>query len=373
MEDVEQLASPGTGPRVSIFLPTHRMGPETAQDPIRLTNLLSQADEDLRALGLRRSDASELLGAAAALLDQPVFWRYQAEGLAIFVGPGSFRALRLPLAFAELVTVSERFHVKPLLPYFAADGHFFVLALSQNRIRLLEGSPHSIDEVELSEVPASLADALHYDDPERELLYHVVGGGRGGRAVFHGHGAGGEIDRERLVGFLREIDRGLSEILRGEHAPLVLAGVQYETALYRELSSYSELEAETVAGNPDDLRPDQLHERAWALVEPRFRAELETDLARFGELDGTGRTMRELVDVLPAARHGRVATLFAAADQERWGLVTDEGIEVHGDARPGDEDLVDAAVLEALRTDARVHVLPGETNPASPVAAILRY
>jgi hypothetical protein len=116
------------------------------------------------------------LGAAAALLDQPVFWRHQAEGLAVFVGPGAFRALRLPLAFAELVTVSERFHVKPLLPYFGADGDFFVMALSQNRIRLLEGPAHSIDEVELSEVPASLADALHHDDPERELLYHVVGG-----------------------------------------------------------------------------------------------------------------------------------------------------------------------------------------------------
>jgi hypothetical protein len=51
-QDVEQLASPGASPRVSIFLPTHRTGPETAQDPIRLRNLLSQADEDLRALGL---------------------------------------------------------------------------------------------------------------------------------------------------------------------------------------------------------------------------------------------------------------------------------------------------------------------------------
>jgi hypothetical protein len=206
------------------------------------------------------------LGAAAALLDQPVLWRYQAEGLAVFAGPGAFRALRLPLAFAELVTVSERFHVKPLLPYFGADGHFFVMALSQNRIRLLEGSAHSIDEVELSEVPASLADALHHDDPERELLYHVVGGGRGGRAVFHG------------------------QILRGEHAPLVLVGVQYGDRALPRAQLLPELEAKTVAGNPDDLRPDQLHERAWALP-------------------------------------------FAASDQERWGLVTDEGT-------PGPKELI---------------------------------
>ena len=36
---------------VSIFLPTHRAGPEIRQDPIRLKNLLKQAESRLIALG----------------------------------------------------------------------------------------------------------------------------------------------------------------------------------------------------------------------------------------------------------------------------------------------------------------------------------
>lgn len=36
--------------------------------------------------------------------------------------------------------VDDRFHVTPLLPLLAGDGHFFVLALSQNQIGLLEGT-----------------------------------------------------------------------------------------------------------------------------------------------------------------------------------------------------------------------------------------
>ena len=37
---------------VSIFLPTHTRGSEVRQDPIRLKNLTSRANEELRAAGL---------------------------------------------------------------------------------------------------------------------------------------------------------------------------------------------------------------------------------------------------------------------------------------------------------------------------------
>jgi hypothetical protein len=372
-EDLERLAASGSGPCVSLYLPTHRAGPEIEQDPIRLKNLLTEAEESLRSLGLRSSDVAELLRPASTLLDERVFWRYQADGLAIFVRPGWFRAFRLPIRFAELASVGERFHVKPLLPYFAADGRFFVLALSQNQVRLLEGSRHSVDDVELGHVPESLAEALRYDDPERELLLHVTGGGRGARAIFHGHGAGDEVDKERLGRFYRLVDRGIGELLRGRHAPIVLAGVEYGTAIYREVSSYPALEPEVITGNPDHMSAEDLHERAWSIVEPRFRRTLEDDLARFRELDGTGLTARELVEVLQAAREGRAEVVFAALDEERWGTLTEHGADVHDQRKPGDEDLIDAAVVAGLRTGARIHVLPSADLPATTAASILRY
>ncbi|RPJ11944.1 MAG: hypothetical protein EHM37_10145 [Deltaproteobacteria bacterium] len=44
------------------------------------------------------------------------------------------------MAFKELAVVSHRFHVKPLLPVLTSDGTFYILALSQNQLRLLEGT-----------------------------------------------------------------------------------------------------------------------------------------------------------------------------------------------------------------------------------------
>ncbi len=371
--DLRRLSTAGPGPCISLFLPTQRAGAEAGQGRIRLKNLLTEAGRRLRSLGLRSPEAAELLSPAVALLKDPIFWKHQADGLAIFLRPGSFQAYRLPLRFPELAAVGDRFHVKPLLQYFASDGHFFVLALSQNEIRLLEGSRHTVDEVELRDLPVNLADALRYEDPERELLFHVIGGGTGGRAIFHGHGVGEELEKERLGRFLRAVDRGLRSLLGGERSPLVLAGVEYATAIYRDVSSYPELAEEVIAGSPDDLPADDLHARAWAILEPRFRARLDADLERFRELEGTGRTSLDLVEIISAARTGRLAVLFVAVDEERWGIVSEGGIEIHEHARPGDEDLLDRAVVAAIATGARIHVLPdGELLP-SPIAAILRY
>jgi len=362
-----------TGPRTSIYLPTHRSGADTTQDAIRLKNLLGDAATTLDALGLRAPDVTAYLEPAAALLQDPIFWRHQVDGLAVFVGPGGFRAFRLPLRFDERAIVGDRYHVKPLLPYFAAGGHFFVLAMSQNQVRLLEGSRYSVDDLELQHMPTSVAETLRYDDMERELLLHVAGSGPGSPAIFHGHGAGSEVDKGRLDRFLSQVDDGIVEILRGDRAPVVLAGVGYVTARYRGLSSLVTIESETVEGSPDDLRAEELHERAWAIVEPRMREDFHADLARYAELDGTGRTSSDLAEVLTAALHGRIEVLFAAQDGERWGRASHEPLEIRDEPHPGDEDLVDAAVVEALRTDARVHVMPGSAIPAEPVASILRF
>lgn len=133
------------------------------------------------------------------------------------------------------------------------------------------------------------------------------------------------------------------------------------------------IQAEAVAGSPDELRLDQLHERAWAIVESTFLSVLRADLDRFSELGGTGLTADGVIETLTAAEQGRVAVLFAAADQERWGSTDDGAVVVRDEPRPGDEDRIDAAIVAALRTDARVHVLATEALPAAPVAAILRY
>jgi hypothetical protein len=115
------------------------MGTTTQQDPIRFKNLIRQAEELLVSSGLRGQDARDLLEPVKKL-DNSEFWQYQSDGLAIFISTNVFRYYCLPLNFEELVVVTDRFHFKPLLPLLTGDGKFYILALSQNDVRLLQGT-----------------------------------------------------------------------------------------------------------------------------------------------------------------------------------------------------------------------------------------
>ena len=53
---------------VSLYMPTHRAGREQQQDPIRLKNLLAQAETKLLANGLRRPEIQKLMQPAEELL-----------------------------------------------------------------------------------------------------------------------------------------------------------------------------------------------------------------------------------------------------------------------------------------------------------------
>ncbi len=363
---------------MSIYMPTQRTG-DVEQGAIRLKNLLRDAEDKLQGMGLRQPEAARLLEQGRALVDDTLFWHHQGDGLALFIAPDMFRYFRLPYRLDEMVAVSNRFHVSPLLPLFANDGIFYVLGLSQNKVRLIQCSRDGGREVTPGTLPESMADVLQYDEFSENLQFRSgpsQGAAGKGNAIYHGHGEGKDVAKEQVVRFLREVDHGLHEALKDEQSPLVLAGVEYLLAHYREINSYPSLLSEEVDGNPDDVSPAALQSRAWPIVEAYFTRERETALTRFGEGSARGLTLTRLEDVLLAAHDGRVSTLFVGLGVQQWGRFSrdERTIEMHEDYQLGDEDLIDAAVVDALMTGARVHVVPPAVVPnGEEVAALLRY
>src|SRR4051812_10871816 len=182
--DLTELANRRGGPRISLFLPTHRGGPQTVRNRIRLKNLLRHAEDALRADGVRGGQIDAVLQPARHLLDLMWLWDQPSDGLALFCGPDEFRHLRVPLRLPELVTIGDRFLVRPLLPLLTADGHFYVLALSQDEIRLYEGTRLDLDEAALDGFPLAVWQTMPRRPPQVHAF--VAGrGGAGGAAVFH--------------------------------------------------------------------------------------------------------------------------------------------------------------------------------------------
>ena len=376
-EAVKALAAVGHGPWASLLMPTHRAGNETRQDPIRLGNLVADAGRQLVAAGQSQAAADELLAPAQALVDGDAFWPHQADGLAVYCWGGAAAHFRVPLALTEEATVAAAPRVRPLLPLLVGDGHFFILALSQNEIRLFEATRSTVGQLDLGLVPRSMDEALAHEDPERQLQFRSGGGG-GGEAQFHGHGAGDEVDKAAVERFLRAVDHGLADCLDASTHPLVLAGVGYYGPIFRSVSRHPNIVEAMVEGNPDHARPEQLQAAAWELVAPQFSAGAQHAADRLAAAVGTGDTLADPVEVVVAAREGRVDTLFVGDTPPVWGRVGAEPRDVEAVDGPSleAEDLLDRAVLATLSTGGslvRAEEIDAGHEGASPVAALLRY
>jgi hypothetical protein len=397
-DELRRLAESSEGPYISIFMPTHHKGKETLrEDPVRFKNQLSEAEEKLTDLGLRRPDVQELLQPAQELLSNNNFWEHQSAGLAVFIAPDLFETYSVPEALAEQTVVSqERFHLKPLMPLMTGDGRFYILALNQNDVRLYEGGRFHISEVDLGKTPRSLAEALALDDPERQLQFHTgtAPGGTGNTlpgagskkgpptsnqghrdAMFHGHGEALE-NKDFILRFFHLLDKGVEARLRRQDSPCVLAGVDYLLPIYREANSYPHLAEKGIIGNPEEKRPEELQQEALAILEPHFRQAQEDALERFHVRRQEAEAISDIKEIIPAAYYGAVETLFVARDHRQWGTFDPDNntITLDDDGTQANEDLLDTAVLHTFLNDGAVYILdPAEMPENAAIAAILRY
>jgi len=374
--DLRNLIDKKDPPCISIYMPAYRTQPEARQNSIRYKNLLKQMEEQLVAIGSRKSSAKLISRPARVLIKDTLFWQYQNDGLAVFLNPEGFKYYRLPAAFEELLVVADRFHIKPLLPLLSSDGNYYLLALSQNEVRFFLCSHQSIVEIGLETVPRSLDEAIQYDDRQKQLQFHTkTPAGKGPRsAIYHGHGAGAGDDKRDILRFFQQVDDGVRKILEDTSCPLVLAGVEYLFPIYREASRHPFLLNEGIPGNPEDMQPDDLRKEAWKIVEPYFQKSKEEAAARYRKAAGSSIASSDVKSIALAAYHSKVELLHVAVGRHQWGTFDGTEVHLHEKCEPGDEDLLDFATVHTILNGGTVYaVKPEEVPDEGNLAAIYRY
>ncbi len=383
--DIKELKSLAEGkkePCISIYMPTHRRGREVEQDPIRLKNLLREADRKLEEQGLRRKQIDDIMEPGEKLLGRADFWNHQSDGLALFLNPDESHIHRLPLSFEEAAIVSNRYHLKRLLPLYANDGRFFILALSQSKTRLFDATKHSISEYELEDMPASFEDFMKFEDPEKQLQYHTgTGGGREGgkrNAMYHGHGGGMDNaeKKEYISRFFKTVENGIDKIMVEHQEPLILVGLEQYIPMYREANHYAKLLESEVRKNPDDLNENDLHDLAWKEVKPYFEREREEFINKYRETLGTGKASNNMEEIIKAAYAKRVDCLFLEKGRHILGSYDpDKGeLVVYEKEETGAEDLLDFAAIQTILSGGAVYIMEEDKMPdENPAAALYRY
>ncbi|WP_066382510.1 MULTISPECIES: hypothetical protein [unclassified Anabaena] len=384
IDELKTLVTNPQSPCVSLYMPMQKAGPEIRQNPIRFKNLMREAEERLDAIGMRHTEAINFLQAARAL-DQNDFWEHQDKGLAIFISPQVFRYYCLPTVLSELVVVGNQFHLKPLLHLLNRDRKFYILALSQKDVRFFAASSYDIHEVEVANMPKNLQQALLEEELQKGVQ-HRIATSRGGTAnpfqqpgTFHGQGS---PDRDKhqadILQFCYAVDQAVHEKLRDEHAPLIVAGVEYLHPIYREANTYPYLLEAGITGNQEVIKPEELHEQAWSIVSPRLDEQQQAAIALYQQLapEDTAQASDDIKEIVPAAYYQKVDTLLVSLQQQVWGKFDPDtlNVDLHSQPEPNDEDMLNFAAVYTLLNGGQVYTVNPEQMPDNqPIAAIFRY
>jgi hypothetical protein len=331
-----------TGPCITIAMPL--------PDPIELRTRLKNAVHGLEKRSGEIAGLLEPIRAAAAAIDSEGVW---AKAMMVLRSPDFFHGYWLRGLQREVVDAGERFYLRPLFAAMAREQSFYLLALSQGHVRLFSSTMFHADEIQLpGAVPRNIRDWMNARQPDHVMDNRSAGGPSVGsmKGVMFGTSTDREKHDEYVRHFFKEIDHAVHTTLREGSAPLVLAGVETELAIYRRLNTYQHLFDQEVHGSPDGLPVPDVLERARDLV---GRAPSEAlrkalaDLERRPPAHDTG-------EILRMAREGRVGELLMPEDTE--------------------DDRLDLAALEVLRHGGRVFAVnPAEVPGNAAVAAVLRY
>ncbi len=377
-QQIERLIAEADGPYVSLYMPTHRRGVGTLQDPIRMKNLIRDADQQLRSVGCQSVDADYIMRPLIEFLGDYEFWQHQRDGLAVFRNKDIFEIFRVDMSVPELAVVGTRPHLKPMLALISSDIRYFVLALSQNLTRVFEGTREALEEIQLEGMPASLQETWPNRREVPSLQSHSASSSKAGgtSTVFHGQGSGNETTKERMETYFRRIDQALHTVMPASMTPLILVTVDYLASIYRKVNSHPGLQSKWVSGNPSCLCASELHALSLPIVLECFEASRHRAADRYLELWHTQQASNELVEVLPAAVCGRVDTLFAAVGVQIWGgynAVSGQA-QVSGNHHAGNQDLLNLAAIHTYLNGGTVYaVQPADVPGGKPVAAVYRY
>ncbi len=291
-------------------------------------------------------------------------------GLAILLGPKSHHLFHTPFTLPDVAVCGWHFYIKPLLPMLTSVQRVAVLVLDQHHTRLvmLDGA----DPIACHE--------LGFPAPAEEGLEQARHAGRAGHrsrgaAVAGIHGLG-DIDKDALLlKRWRHVDAGVNDALEALKCPLVLAGVTYETALYRSINTYpvlveSALGGVVARGSAVTLARAALQAAETVLAAPEIHAR-----ERFDALRTTARASVSTPAIVRAAYQGKVDTLFLSRSLDTWGRFDSLKLTVNRDETQdsGGESMHSLAAEHTLLHSGNVFVLDADRMPNNAVmAAVLR-
>ena len=242
------------------------------------------------------------------------------------------------------------------------------------------GTRFMLTQIHSDKLPAGLDETLGFDTKEKDVQFSsqpaVVGNNP--TTVF-GYGRQTDKRKVNILNYFHRVNEAISEIFLNSNAPLMLSGVEYLHPIYLQANTYPYLIENGLKLDIQNMTEQQIHQKAWHLVEHLFVEIQNRDAHFYRKLSGDHNpvAVNDLQTIVESAHFGRIGTLFITNNATRvWGRYneSEQKIDIHDSEFPGDEDLLDKAAIDTMLKGGTVYILEPQDMPDTAVAAaILRY
>lgn len=341
---------------ITITLNTHRIKPENQKDSLLLKNLIKEAEERLFT-GESKRKAQKLMQHLLNLESQ-IDHNYNLESLVLFVNEEIAEYTRLPIAVEDRVVIDNTFATRDLIRAMHLDSGYYILILSQQRVRLVEafndklvkeiGSPFPIDNTRF------------YSTDKAEL-------------------SNAKRQTNLIAGFFNQIDKEVNIIRKANPLPVLICSEEGNYYEYLKIADQKQSIFDTYLNkNRVEEKAHHIISEAWKIVKQYTE---EKNNARKAELEkavSQNRFLSDTNEIWQAIKQGRIQTLFIELGKFQPAIWENDHIEYVSDDIRNRKEVVDDIYDELIETNMSyggdVVFLPnGELSEFSGFGAITRY
>lgn len=341
---------------VTIILNTHRTSPDNKKDSLTLKNLIKEAEERLFADESKR-DAKRLVERLKEL-ESKIDHSHNLESLVLFVNEDITEYTRLPIAVEERVVIDHTFATRDLVRALHIETNYYILVLSQQKVRLLE----AFNDKVVSEIgsPFPIENAKFYSTNKAEL-------------------SNASRQTNLVAEFFNRVDKEVNNIRKENPLPVLICTEKGNYHEYLKIAEQKQSIFETY------LNKNRLDEKAHAIVTAAWKIiqdfTIEKNNTRKAELltaVSQNKFLSDTNEIWQAVKQGRIQTVFieqgkfqpAMWENDRIVYVSDE----LRDKKEVVDDIYDELIEVNMNYGGDVVFLPkGELSKFNGFGAITRY
>lgn len=353
-ESFSRLRSIKHDPCISIVLPTHRHAPDNAQDRVVLKNLIHDAKAQLLGRFGER-DVKEILQALDEV-EASHDHQHNRSSLAIFVSKDVCETLHLNIPAEAQLVIEDNFATRVLVDAMTTPNVYYILALSEKNVRLLEATLNQAHESSAAHFPLA----------------------NGHQAVSHKQRANWEkVQDKQTREYFEHVDERLAEVMDAYPMPLVLAGTENTLGHFLQVTRHGDRVLTTFPGNFEQATPGEVGKVAWPYVHERLRELQAASLAKLEEARHQMKLAVGVAEVYATAKEGRGEILFCEKSYFQPAIMEGGHISLRDDSTATGyvSDVVDEIVETVLDRGGQVRFVDEGMlgDIGNPIALVLRY